>query len=123
MKEQKIKFTFKKEPYERGLSSIGAGTPSTQIKFKGVEIGYIRRNDYWNYNFRHQDPLKIPKENKWQVHIQKEDSEQKSGWKWVTFSKLFETEPEAREYVNKIGDYIYTIMYKGGLEEIKIGKK
>lgn len=111
MKKQLIKFTFKKEsPGGAGLY----GSPATNIKFKGNVIGYIQCNDSWDYNLR-KEPSKIGKENKWQVWFQKEDKFQKCGWKWVAFAKLFKTEPEARGFVGKMSDYIYTMMFKGNI--------
>lgn len=86
------KFTFKKEPRETGLASVGNPNPDTQIKLDKKRVGTIR------------GPSWSSKDNLWRVMfvVKTDEPEHKHcGWKWVTLKKKFETEPEARLFVNE----------------------
>jgi hypothetical protein len=83
-------FTFKKEPRETGLASIGAGDPNTLIKLEKKEVGYISGPNWQS------------KDNLWRIRLMKIDKEEKHcGWKWVTLAAKFDDEPSARVYLKE----------------------
>lgn len=81
-----MKISFKKEPAERGLSSVGNPHPDTLIKVDKKEVGTIsgpswRSNDHkWVINLRIIDP----------------NDPEKKKWKNVLLKARFDTEDEAR---------------------------
>lgn len=81
-----MKFSFKKEPRETGLASVGNPHPSTVIKLEKKQVGTIIAP-----NWQTEDGL-------WGVNLMiKNDSS--LGWKWMRLKKRFESEPEARTYL------------------------
>lgn len=96
-----MKFTFKKEKKETGLTSVGYPYPRTQIKESKQIIGYI------------DPPNWQTKDNLWRIRIaiEKEPTkEQPAPFRWIQFKATFPTEPEAREWVK---EYLDKIMYNG----------
>lgn len=84
------RFTFKKEPRETGLSGVACPYPNTRIKLGGKLVGTIYAPDW------------TTKDNKWSVQfmIQYEaGSTAPCEFRWATLKKRFDSEPEAREYV------------------------
>jgi hypothetical protein len=95
MNKTKVKkFTFKNEPKLRGLMAVGGGTPSINVKFGGVEIGYISFHDRYNDN----RDLGI------RVHLmvpRNPTRENPSGWGWIMLKKQFVSGEEAKEFLNE----------------------
>jgi hypothetical protein len=95
-----MKFTFKKQPRETGLSSIGHPHPNVDIKLDGKVVGSIdaptwaSRNKGWVIRFT------VMKDNI------NEDGNPNCEWKWVQINKEFETENDAREYIKNNSDQI-----------------
>jgi hypothetical protein len=88
------KFTFKNSPKATGLASIGAGTPSVNIKYAGVEVGYIYFNDRWDAKegLGVRIRLMVPKEK---------PEESACPWKWVSFKRQFNSGDEAKKFLNE----------------------
>lgn len=90
--------SFKKDPRETGLAAFVAGEPNTNIKLNKINIGYI-----YGPNWRSKDNL-------WRITItvRKDAADIQEGcdWRWLTFAKTFETEPECREWLHKNMDGI-----------------
>jgi hypothetical protein len=88
------KITFKKHPRESGSWSIGHPNSDVDIKLDGKIIGIITGPAWNTPDF-------------WIVSIQvykndiMEDENPNCKWKWVRFTKGFETENEAREYTKE----------------------
>ena len=83
------KFTFKKEPYPTGLASV-CFTPSTCIRTKrGFSVGTI------------YPPSDFRAEKNWRICLALTDNEEKCGFKWITLKARFDTEPEARTWLNE----------------------
>lgn len=101
----KIKFTFKKQSRSTGLAGIGEGSPNTDIKLCGVEIGMIFINDGafnsdgkgWGVRVEGNNP-NYPQEN--------------CPWKWVQFKPRFATESEARQWVQAHAEGIFEILFE-----------
>lgn len=82
------KFTFKKEARETGLATVARPEPDTRIKLKGKEVGMILA------------PHAFSRDDKWEVWFIIDDtSGGNSDWKWTVLKKRFDTEPEAREWL------------------------
>jgi hypothetical protein len=91
----KNKFTFKKQPVETGLRSIGYSNPNTDVKFNKHIIGEIVA-PCWSSN-----------DHKWFIRfmVRREPTEQWSAeFCWKTIKKRFDTEPEARQYILENSD-------------------
>jgi hypothetical protein len=88
------KLTFKNSPRETGLAAIGAGTPSIDIRYAGVKVGYINFNDCWNAkgDMGIRIHLMIPKET---------TPDSSCPWKWGSFTKQFGSGEEARIFLNE----------------------
>lgn len=93
MKAKKAtKFTFKKQPRETGLAAVGMPYPNTDIKLNGQIVGTIYAPTWqtsdrlWRASFmvRHK-----PTEN------------DPCPFRWVIVATPFESEPAAREALNK----------------------
>ncbi len=91
------KFRFKKEPRETGLRAVGHPHANTKIKLDGGEVGWIHA------------PSWSTKDNKWEVWIRvKQDGE---NWANRKLKPRFDSEPEAREYLNARFEALSKIMY------------
>jgi hypothetical protein len=90
--------TFKKQPKETGLHSIGYPYPNVDIKLDKKTMGYISAPTWQTKNV-------------WNIYLSVKKSEPDDNsncdWKWVTVKKDFENEIEAREFI------------KGHIEEIQ----
>jgi hypothetical protein len=88
------KFTFKNSPKQTGLTAIGAGTPNIDIRYAGVNVGYIDFNDSWNAK---RDlgicvRLMIPREP---------TPDRPCPWKWGSLTKQFDSGEEAKIVLNE----------------------
>jgi hypothetical protein len=88
------KFTFKKEPKETGLASIGNPNSNTIIKLNKHEVGII------------SGPNWASKDNLWCVQLKKK---KESSWDWTILKQKFENEPQARIYLNENFERIFKI--------------
>jgi hypothetical protein len=88
------KFTFKNSPKKTGLAAVGAGTLNIDIRYAGVEVGYINFNDRWNAksDLGIRIHLMIPRETA---------PDRPCPWKWVYLSKIFSSGDEAKSYLNE----------------------
>jgi hypothetical protein len=88
------KFTFKNEQKQKGLASIGSGTPPVYIKYAGVTVGTIEFNNQWNsvQGLGIGIRLKVPRVP---------TPEYTSEWKWVTLKQKFTSGDEAKLFVNQ----------------------
>lgn len=92
------KFTFKKEPIETGLASVGNPNPPTNIKLDKKVVGLIV-----GPNWRSKDQL-------WRVRLMvNREMKDNCDWKWVTLKATFEEEPKARVYLNENFDRIMAL--------------
>jgi hypothetical protein len=93
-KTKPTKFIFKNDPRETGLAAVGAGTPSTNIKYAGIVVGYINFNDWWNAkrDLGIRIHLMVPKE------ITKEST---CPWRWAVLKRQFTSGDEARTFLNE----------------------
>jgi hypothetical protein len=88
------KFTFKNDPRETGLAAVGAGTPHINIRYAGVDVGYIDFNDWWN----------AKKDLGIRIHImipREPTSDCSCPWKWGVLTKQFTSGDEAKTYLNE----------------------
>lgn len=82
------KFSFKKQPPATGLMGVGAPYPSTDIKYGGKVVGTIVA------------PTWKSKGRGWRVQLAvKQDAH--PGWGWRFLSREFDSEPEARTYLQE----------------------
>lgn len=80
--------SFKKEARTTGLASVGAGDPSTIIKFNKKSVGLISSPSRWT------------NEDKWRVKLTiKRPTE--DNFDWVVFKAKFDDEPTARAWVKE----------------------
>lgn len=84
-------FTFKKEPKETGLRRVGNPYSNTQIKLNGGRVGIIVAP-----NWMTEDSL-------WRIRLTVTASkdERQCGWRGIEFKVRFETEPEARKWLQE----------------------
>ena len=85
-----MKFTFKKQPRETGLSAVGSPYSSVDIKLDGKEVGYISAPNWQT------------KDAKWGVRfkVKKEPSQaEPSPWRWFVVKDRFDDEAQARQFV------------------------
>ena len=82
------KFTFRKDPRETGLAGVGNPYPNTNIKWEKKVVGCISAPS-WNTT-----------DNKWGIRLMVKKDE-RPGWAWVRLKARFDTEPEAREFLNE----------------------
>lgn len=103
-----MKVTFKREPREKGLRAVGNTHQSVDIKSNKKKFGAIIAP-----NWRTKD-------NKWGVQfcVEKDetitDNNPNCSWMWVSIAKRFDTEDDARAYVNEYIDRFaekYTFHY------------
>jgi hypothetical protein len=94
----KAKFTFKKQRKETGLASVGSPDPDTTIKHNKQGVGYISA-PAWN-----------TKDNKWRIRLMVEQTNDPCNWRWVTLKAMFDSEPEARVFLQ---EYAEAILEKG----------
>jgi hypothetical protein len=81
------KFTFKRQPAETGLRSVGNPYPNVDIKLNKTVVGYIDA-PYWQ-----------TADNLWRVRLKVVDVNQLSGWRWITLKQTFENEDKARKFL------------------------
>lgn len=82
-----MKFTFKKHPRATGLARVGDPNPNTDIRNLGKNIGWIA-----GPNYRSGDH--------WRIWLSVKQDEH-PGWTNVCLKAKFDTEPEAREWLQK----------------------
>lgn len=85
-----MKFTFKKDKSETGLAAIGNHNPHTSIKVNGLVVGDIAPP-----NWRTES-------NQWKIRFTvatKPTESDPAPFRWITLTKRFDTEPEARAYI------------------------
>jgi hypothetical protein len=103
-KNKPTKFTFKNNPKETGRSSIGSGTPSINIRYAGIDVGYIAFNNGWNSNRDLGIQIHL------MAHLESDDSN-KSSFKWVHCSRKFSSSDEAKTYINENFDELSKMIY------------
>jgi len=81
-----MKFTFKKEPKETGLASVGAPYPNVLVKFNKLVVGQIIA------------PTWRDKDHKWMIRLMFKDGE---SWKWRTVKDRFDNELDARNWLQE----------------------
>jgi hypothetical protein len=91
------KFTFRNGPKATGLATVGAGTPSIDVNYAGIKVGYIDFNDSWNSNrsLGIRVNLMIPKEPK------EQNPDDSASFKWGHLAKKFFSGDEAKTYLNE----------------------
>lgn len=98
VKKKKEKFTFKKHPRETGLAAVGNPHPNTDIKHNKRLVGVI---DAPNWSST---------DDQWRIRLMKKktepDDNPNSDWKWIRLKKTFDSEPEAREFLNQNVDQL-----------------
>ena len=90
--KQATKFTFKKQPGETGLRSIGNSYPNTDIKLKGLVVGTIDAPT-WN-----------TADNKWRASFmvcQEPTAKDPCNFRWVRVLLAFDDERSARRILNE----------------------
>lgn len=98
-----MRFTFKKEPRTTGLAGVGSPNPNTIVKLDKKEVGIIV-----GPNWRSKD-------NKWQIRLMRrwplvpENSKNSKAWKWVQVTQRFDTEPEARKWIQDRADHLISL--------------
>lgn len=90
------KFTFKKEPKPTGLYSIGNPNPNTKIKHNKLEIGYISGPSWQSID------------DKWRIRLMV-DGQSEGTWKWVIIKTVFDSEPEARIWIETNSEKILAL--------------
>ena len=88
------KFTFKKQPKETGLAAIGHPYPDVDIKLKKLVIGYI------------DAPTHLTLDSKWRIRLKVVNVNMTPGWQWITLKGVFDTEKEARTFLQLHTDEI-----------------
>lgn len=86
------KFTFKKQKRETGLSGVGYPNPNTDIKFNKKVCGTICAP-----NWQTED-------HKWRIRLavmKPEGMSENCDWKWISFKARFDTEQQAREWLQQ----------------------
>lgn len=94
------KFTFKKQPRETGLRSIGTPYPDTDIKLNGVVVGMI------------EAPNWSTKDNKWRASLmvrQEPTEKDPCNFRWVRVMVAFDDEPSARRILNEHFDQLFKL--------------
>ncbi len=91
MAKQKIeKFTFNKEPPATGLAAVGHPNPDTRIKHNRKDVGWI------------SGPSWQTKDHKWSIFLRFIDKDAvPAGWSNRTLKATFDTEPEARVFLQE----------------------
>jgi hypothetical protein len=84
-KSKQLKFTFKKEPREAGLRSIGYPHQSVQIKLGGKIVGTIYAPNWRVSGWRVAVMVNVP-------------AHENCPWSW-RFLKSHETEQDARDWI------------------------
>lgn len=87
------KFTFKKDAAETGLAAVGRPYPNTFIKLGGKKVGVIAA------------PIWSSPDKLWRVQLMVNktvtDDNPNCSWKWRVLKMKFETEPEARAFIQQ----------------------
>lgn len=79
------KITFKRQKKETGLAGVARPYASVDLKYKKKVFGYISPPSYTSTG--------------WMVRICVCDPLSSSGFTWMSFKKVFDTEDEARQFV------------------------
>jgi len=82
-----VKFTFKKQPKETGLASVGNPWQNVDIKHNKKIVGTIYAPNW------------MSKDGKWRVSVMVETESGK--WEWRTFKVRFDDEQSARKWVQE----------------------
>lgn len=90
-----MKITYKKQPRPTGLQAVGAPLPNTTIKMDGAVIGNIIAPS-WNTPNHWSIMIAIKKDTP------NEDNNPNCDWRWFTFKRNFDTEPEARTHFTAV---------------------
>lgn len=80
------KFTFKKQPRETGLASIGNPYPWVDIKLAGKVVGCIQ-------------PPSVFGGDTWRVRFMVISEANTRGWAWAELKAHYESEQDARDYI------------------------
>ena len=88
------KFTFKNQPKETGLASVGNPNPQTDVKFEKKLCGLISPPNWQSKGRLYTIMLSI------------KNVDSSTGWSWITFKKRTETLQEAKEWLNTNCDAI-----------------
>jgi hypothetical protein len=80
------RFTFKKQKPLTGLMGVGNPYPNTTIKHDKMVVGYIYA------------PTWQTKDGKWSISLKISDPEDR--WHWSRLKARFDSEPEARNFLN-----------------------
>lgn len=91
------KFTFKRQPKDTGLARIGADETSSDIKLRGVVVGLLKSPTRGRWG----EP-DIPG---WRVKFMVEREAtpaEPCPWRWATLKRRFDTEPEARAWLQSV---------------------
>lgn len=87
-----MKFTFKKQPRETGLRSVGNPYASVDIKHNKKVVGTIAAPNW------------MSKDGKWVVRFMQQDTE--TQWHWITLKTRFDDEAAARTFLVANADKI-----------------
>ena len=99
------KFTFKNRPRLAGLAAVGGGTPSIDIKYAGIKVGYICFNNSWGSR---GGGITI------HLMLPKEPTEEKPcPWRWGYVKHKFVSADEAKKYLNDNFEKISKMIYVG----------
>lgn len=82
-----MKFTFKKFEKETGLRAVGAAR-GCYIKLNKKEVGNISNNGWRG-------------DGKFRITLTVKDEGEKCGWKWIKLKATFDSEDEARQFLNE----------------------
>lgn len=86
-----MKFTFKKQPRMTGLMGVGYPWQSVNIKLHKKVVGVIKAPNW------------TTSDNFWRIAFSvmktEPDENPNCAWKWVSLSKKFDSEQEARSFI------------------------
>ena len=94
-----MKFTFKKEPRETGLMSVGRPWQSVAIKLGGKEVGIIHAPDWQT------------KDGKWSISMMvvRDTGNPNCDWTWVRIKQRFDDEASSRQWVKDNADRLVAL--------------
>jgi hypothetical protein len=93
-------FTFKKEPAETGLRAVGYPNPNTVIKFEKLPVGLIVSPCWSSKDYRWRIQLRVSRQP---------TTDDPCEFRNVYLKTRFETEPEARVFLQKNFDAIVAL--------------
>lgn len=99
-----MRLTFKRQPPERGLASVGHTNRSVDIKIDKKVVGVISAPN-WSTT-----------DQKWRIRLTVDDQTKHCGWKWIVLNIQFDDETQAREWLQ---NHITTIAIKFTLHPIE----